>query len=330
MAKFASIASTGRYVPERKITNAEIEAMLGQPVSEWLIKNVGIHNRHWMSDAETSSDMAVRAAKQALSRTNLSASEVNLIIIASDTPDQLSPGTASAVQAKLGAINAGTYDINCACSSFVTALDVAAKTIATDDDYQYVLVVGVYAMSRFLNKKDKTTVTLFADGAGAVLLRSSDKPGFLSGKLSANGEYYDALGVYTGGATRPATAENITQFGPPQVQFVRKFPATFNLERWPVLIHDALTKAKKKLSDVSMFFFTQLNLRTIEATMGAMQLPMSKTHYIMDKWGYTGSACIPMALDDAIEQQKLSAGDVIIFCSSGGGLSMAVTVFVWG
>lgn len=329
MAKFASIVSTGRYVPEKKISNAELEVMLGQPVSEWLIKNVGIHNRHWMNDTETSSDMAVSAAKQAMSRANITASDLNLIIIASDTPDQPSPGTASAVQAKLGAVHAGTYDINCACSSFVTALDVASKTIATDDDYQYILVVGVYAMSRFLNMKDKSTVTLFADGAGAVLLRASDKPGFLSGKLSANGEYYDALGVYTGGATRPATLANVEKFGPPSVQFVRKFPATFNLERWPVLIQGALTKAKKSLSDVSMFFFTQLNLRTIEATMNAMQLPMSKTHYIMDKWGYTGSACIPMALDDAVEQKKLSAGDVVVFCSSGGGLSMAVTVFVW-
>jgi 3-oxoacyl-[acyl-carrier-protein] synthase-3 len=329
MKRFATIASTGRYVPERRVSNQEIETILGQPVDAWLRKNVGIEARHWMSDNETSSDMAVNAAKQAMARAKVTPQDLNLIIIASDTPDQPSPGTASAVQAKLGAVNAGTYDINCACSSFVTALDVASKTIASDDEYQYVLVVGVYAMSRFLDLKDKSTATLFADGAGAVLLKASEKPGFLAGKLSASGEYYDALGVYTGGATRPATAENIEKFGAPKVQFVRKFPATFNLERWPLLINGALQKAGRSLDEVSRFFFTQLNLRTIEATMGAMQQPMSKAHTIMEKWGYTGSACIPMALDDAAEKDLLKPGDLIIFCSSGGGLSMAVTIFVW-
>jgi 3-oxoacyl-[acyl-carrier-protein] synthase-3 len=330
MARFASIAATGRYVPERVVTNAELEQHLGQPVAAWLLKNVGIVERRWMPDGITSSDMAVSAATQALSRAGVSPEALNLIIVATDTPDQLSPATASAVQTKLKAPRAGTYDVNCACSSFVTALDIASKTIASDEDYQYILVVGVYAMSRFLDVKDKNTATLFADGAGAVLLKASDKPGFKAAKLSANGEYYDAMGVYTGGATRPATPEVLAEFGNPKVQFVRKFPATFNLERWPSLIDGTLQKGGLTRDDVSLYVFTQLNLRTIEATMQALQAPMEKTHWIMDKWGYTGSACIPMALDDAVEKGRLKPGDVVVFCSSGGGLAMAVAVFVWG
>lgn len=330
MPRFARIAATGRYVPERVVTNAEMDAILGQSVSAWLVKNVGIETRHWMKDGEVSSDMATRAAEQALQRAGVAPAEIDLIIVATDTPDQPSPATASAVQAKLGAPNAGTYDVNCACSSFVTALDIASKTIACDEDYRHILVIGVYGMSRFLDQTDKTTATLFADGAGAVLLSASERPGFLSAKLSASGEYYDAMGVYTGGTARPANAETIAQHGMQRVQFVRKFPATFNLERWPALIDATLGKAKLVRDDVSLFLFTQLNLRTIEATMAAIQQPLAKTHWIMNKWGYTGSACIPMVLDDAVEQGRLKSGDHVIFCASGGGLAMAVALFRWG
>src|SRR5262249_22020932 len=160
-----------------------------------------------------------------------------LIIISTDTPDYLSPATASAVQAKLGASNAGTFDINAACAGWVTALDVASKTISADDSYNRILVVGAYGMSRYINWKDKKPCPLFADGGGGVVLGASDKPGSLGAKLLAAGEYHAALGVYTGGTSRPATAETLALTnGKPSVQFVRKFPATFNTERWPMLL----------------------------------------------------------------------------------------------
>ena len=185
----------------------------------------------------------------------------------------------------------------------MTALDVASKTIAADDSYKRVLVVGAYGMTRYINWKDKKTCTLFADGAGAVVLGASDKPGFMGAKLLAAGEYHDALGVYTGGTYRPATAETLALTnGKPAVQFVRKFPATFNTERWPMLLKQLLERAKLTMNDVDQFVFTQLNLRTIEATMKVLEQPMSKAHWTMDKWGYTGSACIPMTLDDAVVQ----------------------------
>jgi 3-oxoacyl-[acyl-carrier-protein] synthase-3 len=316
-------------VPERVLTNADVEARLGEPVDAWLREKVGIVERRVMEDGQTTSDLAVIAARRALDRAGMGAEELDLVIVASDTPDTLSPGTASPVQAKLGARRAATFDVNCACASWVTALDVGAKAIAADPDYRSALIVGAYAMTRFIDWKDKYTCTLFADGAGAVVLRAGEAPGVLATKLRAHGEYHDALGIYTGGASRPATPEEVAARGKPRVQFVRKFPATFNAEHWPPLIREALAKAGLGLEDVGFFLFTQLNLRTIEAMMAALGQPMEKTHWIMDKWGYTGSACIPMALDDAVEKGKLRAGDHVVLCASGGGVAMGASVLRW-
>ncbi|MBJ6760560.1 ketoacyl-ACP synthase III [Myxococcaceae bacterium JPH2] len=328
--RYAQILSTGRYVPEKLITNADVEKILGESVDEWLQQNVGIKERRHMADDQATSDLCVAAARQAMERAGVTASDLDLIIVSTDTPDYLSPGTASVVQAKLGAANAGTYDINAACAGWVTALDVGSKTIAADDSYRRILVVGAYGMSRYINWKDKKTCTLFADGAGAVVLGAGTTPGFLGAKLLANGEYHDALGIYTGGTHRPATAESLALTGgKPAVQFVRKFPATFNTERWPMLLDQLLKRADQSLDDVKLFVFTQLNLRTIEATMKAMQQPMAKAHYTMDKWGYTGSACIPMTLDDAVLQGKVRRGDLVAFCASGGGLAMASALYRW-
>ncbi|WNG53710.1 ketoacyl-ACP synthase III [Archangium gephyra] len=328
--RYANILATGRYVPEKILTNADVERIIGEPVDEWLQQNVGIKQRHLMADNQVTSDLCVEAAKQAMERAGVKPQELDLIIISTDTPDYLSPATASAVQAKLGASNAGTFDINAACAGWVTALDVASKTIAADDSYQRILVVGAYGMSRYINWKDKKTCTLFADGAGAVVLGASDKPGFMGAKLLAAGEYHDALGVYTGGTYRPATAQTLELTnGKPSVQFVRKFPATFNTERWPMLLKQLLERAKLTMNDVDHFVFTQLNLRTIEATMKVLEQPMSKTNWTMDKWGYTGSACIPMTLDDAVVQGRIKKGDLVALCASGGGLAMASALYRW-
>lgn len=330
MTRYGQIVSTGRYIPEKVVTNAELNKMLGEDVDGWLIENVGIRERHVMAEDETTSDMIVTATRQALARAGIAASDLDLIIVATDTPDYLSPATASVVQAKLGAVNAGTYDINCACAAWATGLDMAARYIATDADYRFILVAGGYGMTKFLDWHDKYTATLFADGAGAVIVRVGNAPGFLAGKLTAHGEYHDALGIYTGGTFRPATPEVVAELGKPRVQFVKKFPKTFNSDNWPPLVRAVVAKAGLTLDDINLFLFTQLNLRTIEFVMKNLGQPMSKTHWIMDKWGYLGSACIPAALDDAIEQGKgPTRGDNIVFCATGGGMAMAATVFKW-
>jgi 3-oxoacyl-[acyl-carrier-protein] synthase-3 len=330
MARFAQIASTGRYIPARVVTNRELNDMLGEDVDAWLIENVGIRERHVMAEDETTSDLIAAAARPALVRAGIAASDLDLIITATDTPDYISPATAAVVQAKLGARNAGGYDVNCACAAWVTALDMAARYIATDERYRNILVAGGYGMTRFLDWTDKYTGTLFADGAAVAIVRAGEAPGFLSGRLMGRGEYHDALGIYTGGAVRPATPQTVAELGKPRVQFVKKFPKTFNSDNWPPLVRAVVAQAGLTLRDIAFYVFTQLNLRTIEFVMENLGQPMSKTHYIMDKWGYLGSACIPAALDDALEQGKgPHRGDNVVFCATGGGLAMAASVWRW-
>jgi 3-oxoacyl-[acyl-carrier-protein] synthase-3 len=312
------------------LTNRQLDEMLGEPVDDWLVENVGIRERHLMADDETTSDMIVAATAQALDKAGIEASELDLIIVATDTPDYISPATASVVQAKLDAPQAGTFDINCACAAWVTALDAAAKYIATDHDYDTILVAGGYGMSKYVDWSDKYTCTLFADGAAVAIVKAGDEPGFLASKLKAAGEYHDALGIYSGGTYRPATPEVVQELGKPKVQFVRKFPATFNSDNWPPLVRATVAKAGLTLDEIDFFVFTQLNIRTIEFMMDNLGQPMSKTHTIMDKWGYLGSACIPAALHDALESGVgPKPGDNVVLCASGGGLAMAASVWRW-
>ncbi len=326
--RYAQILSTGSYVPERVMTNADFDRLLGESVGDWLVENVGIRERHFMAEEQVTSDLAVAAGRVALERAGLEPGALDRIIVATDTPDYLSPATAAVVQAKLGARRAGVFDLNTACAGWVTALDVAAKIIVTEPEERFALVIGAYGMSRFLDWSDKKTVTLFADGAGAVLVGAGSRPGWLATVTAAAGEYHDALGIYTGGTYRPATAANLAQYGPSRV--------TFNVEQWPPLIERLLAKASAATGiplgpdDVDHYYFTQVNLRGIEATLAALGQPLEKTHWIMDKWGYTGSACIPMALDDAIAQGKgPKPGSLVLFCASGGGIALAASLWRW-
>lgn len=324
------ILSTGSYVPERVVTNAEVDALLGVTTSDWLVANVGIRERRWMSPEQNTSDLIVAAAQRALERAGVKPEQLDLLIVSTDTPDYLSPATSVVVQHKLGAVNAGCYDVNSACAGWVTALDQGARYLLTEPHARYVLVAGGYGMSRFLDLHDKKTANLFADGAGAALLGMGAAPGWLGSNLLAIGSFYDALGIYGGGAARPTTAENLAQFGPPKVEFVRKFPSTFNTEYWPKLMQGALAKVGLAFDDVDLYFFTQLNLRTIEQMMLTLNQPLTKTHWVMDKWGYTGSPCVVMALDDALAQGRgPKPGQVILFCASGGGITMAASAWKW-
>lgn len=325
MTRHARILSSGRYVPERVLTNAELDQMLGEPVDEWLVQNVGIRERRIMRDDQVTSDLAVAAAQQALERAQLTPDQIDLIILATDTPDYISPGTASVVQSKLGARRAATFDINNACAAWLTGLDIAAKYIATDLDYTYILVIGAYGMTRFVDWTDKRTCTLFADGAGAVVLGASERPGFLGAKLIADGSFHDYMGVFVGGTYAP-----LRQGAQQYLRIQKRFPPDTNQRHWTPLIRALLEKIGRRVEEVAKIYFTQLNLRTIEAVMGELGLPMHKTHTIMEKWGYTGSACMPMALDDAIEQGDApQEGDLVLFVASGAGYTMGAAAFLW-
>jgi 3-oxoacyl-[acyl-carrier-protein] synthase-3 len=325
---YARIAGTGTYVPEKVITNADLSRMLGEDVDEFVSQVLGIRERHVCGEGESTADLATEASRRALEAAGVAPEELDLIVLATDTPEYISPATSVVVQHRLGAKNAGTFDVNCACAGFVTALDVSSKYVIADPSYRNVLVVGAYAMSKYLDWTEKKTATIFADGAGALVLRADDdRPGFLASKLVAEGSYHDHMGIYAGGAYMPVTEEILKEGIWTKVRFAKKYPSSVNNEGWPAIVYDVLDKAGLALDDVALFLFTQVNLSTIKEVMRNMNLPMERTHTVMQKWGYTGSACIPMVLDDAVREGKLAAGQVVVMCASGGGLNMACAAF---
>ena len=320
----AKIIGTGIYVPERIVTNAELSRNLGEDIDEFVSTIVGIKERRIAADNESAADLASAAAKNALDDAGIKATDVDLILVATDTPEYISPATSVVVQQRIGAVNAGTFDINCACAGFVTTLDTAFKYLIADDSYKNVLVVGCYAMSKFIDWKDKKTSTLFADGAGAVVLQSvENEKHFLASKLVADGNYHSYMGIFAGGTHEPITAEVLAANKNNRLRFAQKYPPEVNIVGWPKIVNEVTAKAGLTLGDVDIFLWTQVNLSTIKIVMEEMNIPEHKTHTIMHKWGYTGSACIPMVLHDAIQAVKIKPGDNIVFCASGGGLNMA-------
>lgn len=327
---YARIVGTGSYAPEKVLTNEDLSRMLGEDINEFVSQVIGINERHICAADESTADLAEAASLKALEAAGITPEQLDLIILATDTPEHLSPATSVVVQHRLGAKNAGTFDINCACSGFVTALDAASKFIIADSEYKNILVVGAYAMSKYLDWNDKKTATIFADGAGAVVLQASDKgPGFLASKLLADGAFADYMGIYAGGTRMPVTEEVLREGRWTKVRFAQRYPPEVNIEGWPRIIRELLEKSDLKLDDIGLFLFTQVNLSTIKEVMRILDLPMERTHTIMQKWGYTGSACIPMVLDDAVREGKVKRGDNLIMCASGGGLNMACVAFRW-
>lgn len=324
----AVIVATGAYAPENIVPNTYFNDLLGEDVDAWLRKNVHIYERRWAAEDESTVDLVLKAARTALERAEVSPSELDLIIVATDTPEYISPSTASKVQHLLGAVRAGTFDLNTACAGFVTALDVASKYIQADEQYKKVLVVGAYAMSKYLDKLDKKTANLFADGAGAVLLSAEEggERGFLVSQLRTQGQYHDWMGIYAGGTSQPVTADVVAQKGH-LLKFVKRFPPELNPAVWSDMIRQLCERIGVRPQQVDHFFFTQININSIWATLDQLDLPHDKAHTIMHHYGYTGSACIPMALDEALQLGKVRQGDLVLFIGSGGGLSFASAAF---
>lgn len=320
----AVVLSCGAYAPEHIIPNSYFDELLQTDVDTWLRENVQIFERHWCAPDESTADLCERAALQALERAQITAADLDLIILATDTPEFVSPSTASVVQDRIGARQAGTFDINTACAGFVTALDIGSKYIQADDQYEHVLVIGGYAMSKYLNMEDKKTVTLFADGAGAVVLgaKNHGNEGVLASRLLTEGQYNEWMGIYGGGTKYPISEEIVAEHKH-QLQFVHKFPKELNPQIWSKLARELSAKTGRALEEVDQFFITQININSIWETMDLLGLPREKAHTVMHHYGYTGSACIPMALNDAWEKGTFKKGDLAFFIGSGGGLAFA-------
>ena len=328
MIRNAQIVASGMYVPERVIPNSFFNELLGEDVDTWLRENLTIKERRWCDDNKSTADLCVEAAKIILDNAKIKADELDLIIIATDTPEYISPSTASVVQFRLGAIKAGTFDVNTACAGFVTALDIASKYIIPDKKYNKVLVIGAYAMSKYLNMQDKKTVTLFADGAAGVLLTSieNEKEGFLTSSLYTEGQYCDWMGIYAGGTHLPVT-QKVLENKDHLLKFVKKFPKETNPNTWTRMIKEACLELNIKPKEINHYFITQININSIWETLDNLGVERKKGHTIMEKYAYTGSACIPMAFDDANKKGIIKKGDLVLFIGSGGGLAFALSIF---
>lgn len=326
----AIIHSNGMYIPERVVPNSYFDELLGENVSDWLEEFVEIYERRWCAENESTADLAAAAGKQALERGNMKPEDIDLLIIATDTPEFISPSTASKVQYMLGLKNAGTFDINTACAGFVTALDVAAKYIKADEQYENILVIGAYAMSKYINPLDKKTANLFADGAGAFILSAEDnsKRGFQASRLITYGEYYDYMGVFSGGTYRPVTVGMI-QNNKHLLSIDKKFPSDINPTTWSAIALELSERTSTPMENYSQFFLTQININSIRDTMDRLKQPHEKAQTSMHYYGYTGSACIPLAFEDALNAGKIKRGDSIMFIGSGGGLAFAGASFIY-
>ena len=324
----AIIHSTGAWVPERVIPNSYFNELLGEDVDTWLRENVEIYERRWCTEDQSVADLVIEAAGRALKSGNVKPEEIDLLIISTDTPEYISPSTASKVQYKMGMVNAGSFDVNTACAGFVTALDMGAKYIRGDENYNTVMVVGAYAMSKYLNMTNKHTVTLFADGAGAFILKAKENSdrGYLASQLITRGQYYDYMGIYAGGTKQPVTDEVVAEKGH-LLQFVKKFPKTLNAEMWSVMSRTLCERVGVTPDDVDHFFLTQININSIRATMDILEQPYDKAQTSMHYYGYTGSACVPLAFQDRLEAGKIKRGDLMFFIGSGGGLAFASAAF---
>nr|WP_228350596.1 ketoacyl-ACP synthase III [Rhodocaloribacter litoris] len=309
------------YAPPRVVTNAYFNDYYGEDVDSFLRTQRNIRERRYAGDRQTTSDLVVEAARAALAEAGMTPEDLALIIVATDTPDYLSPATATVVQHKLEARRAGTFDVNAACAGFVTALDIGRRFV--EDGVGPVLVAGGYLMSRFLDFSQRNIATLFADGAGAVVLApaTGDEPGILLSRLEAEGQYHGHMGIYAGGACAPN--------GHQVLSFRQKFPKTYNVDHWTRLVRRLSDELGVQPEAVDHLFFTQINVLSIRETLETLGLPETRTHYVMDRFGYTGSACIPMVLADAARAHRLRRGDLVYLIASGGGAALAAMALRW-
>lgn len=325
----ATIAGTGLYVPEKVVSNQYFNEMYKKDIDTFLREQRNIFERRWMSDEQATSDLIIPAAEEAMKNAGITAKDIDLIVVATDTPDYMSPSTAAVVQHKLKATRAGTFDINSACAGFVTAVDLASKYIATDKRYDNILVVGAYGMSKYLNFDDFKIATLFADGASAAIIQpSKDNTGILASELYTDGQYHDYMGVYAGGTYKPMT-HMVLEKREHLLNFAKKIPIETNGLHWPRLTNILLDRIHRPATDIKHFFLTQININSINEALDNLKLPRTLSHNIMNKYGYTGSAAVGMCIADAARNHKLKKGDLVVMLGSGGGLSMAALTMEW-
>jgi len=322
-----SIIGTGSYVPERVLTNADLEKIV-DTTDQWIIERTGMKERRIAAPDEFTSDMAAKAAQNAIDFAGIHPKEIDLIIVATATPDMFFPSTACLVQQKIGALKAACFDISAACSGFLYALEIAQQFI-TSSTYDTVLVIGAEKLSTIVDWRDRNTCVLFGDGAGAALLRNrAGSHGVVSTYLGSDGSFADILSMPGGGCRLPVTAENAHE---------RHNTLKMNGKETYKQAVNAMLKAARhvlkdaglKSDDLACIIPHQANIRIIEAISDRMKVPMDRFMINLDRFGNTSAAAVAMALDEANRTGRMEVGDYVLLIVFGGGLTWASSVIQW-
>ncbi len=325
--RHAAITGWGMAVPERVLTNADLERMVDTS-DEWIVSRTGIKERRVVGPNDSTTSLSVAAARQALDRAGVAADELDLIVVATCTPDQFLVSQACLVQAELGG-SAGAFDLGAACSGFVYALAVASQFVQTGC-YDRVLVIGADTLTRFVDYTDRTTCILFGDGAGAVVLEATDEPrGLLSTVLGADGAGNKHLYIPGWGAFVPESAELFPEYRP-YLQMNGQEVFRFAVRVMGDAAAEAVDRAGLSFGEVDMLIPHQANQRIIDAAARRLDLPREKVWVNLDRYGNTSAASIPIALCEAEAEGGLREGDNLVLVAFGGGLAWAAGVVRWG
>jgi 3-oxoacyl-[acyl-carrier-protein] synthase-3 len=320
------IIGTGFYVPKKVLTNEDLEKMVDTN-HEWIITRTGIAERHIAEDSETTSDVAAKAALKALKDANIKPGEIDLIIVATNSPDMIFPATACLVQKKIKAVNAATLDLQAGCTGAVYALITAWQYISTGF-YDNVLVIGAETLSKFVDWTDRNTCILFGDGAGAAVLKADQEKGILSGCLGGDGSNDDLIVIPAGLSKYPTSHETVEK----KMHYVKmKGNEVFKLavrymKRTTV---KTLDKCNLSVEDVDCFIPHQANIRIISALTRVLKIKKDKVFVNLNKYGNTSAASVMIALDEAVKEGKIKSGDIVVLTAFGAGLTYGTIVLKW-
>ena len=327
MAKNAVITGWGFYAPSRVVTNFDLEKIV-ETSDEWITSRTGIKERRFASDGEGTATMSTRAARAALDRAKLRPQDVQLIIVGTCSPDYIFPATACLVQSELGATRAGAFDVEAACTSFVTALGVA-KGMISSGTVENALVIGAETLSRFLNFKDRTTCVLFGDGAGAVVVEASNASvGVESVVLHSEGSKGELLMLPAGGTRLPASQETLEQ-GKHFITMQGGEVFKLAVKSMSDAAEEALREAGLGLDDIALLIPHQANIRIIEGVAKRLHFPMEKVFVNIQRYGNTSAASVPIAISEAAATGRMKRGDKILLVAFGGGFTWGASVLEW-
>jgi len=322
------IIGTGFYVPEKVLTNFDLEKMVDTS-DEWIRTHTGIRERRIAAEEQATSDLATIASQQALNNGRIAVQEIDLIIVATLSPDMLFPSTACLVQKNIGAVNAVAFDLEDACSGFIYGLSIAQQYLQ-NGTYKTALVIGAEIFSRFLDWQDRNTCVLFGDGAGAVVLKKEveDGSGILSTYLGADGSGADLLRLPAGGSRLPPSHETINR----QLHYLKmngrevyKFATKSMVET----VMKGLSKIGLSTRNIDLLIPHQANIRILECVAQKLGLPMEKVFVNADRYGNTSAASIPISLSEALEQGRIKKNDIVVLVSFGSGITWGATIIKW-